>query len=485
MIMETVSAQNRKTIIEKMAKMRDVVESFCNKESFPFIVVAVAFLFHLFALDLVGIITFALLATVAVLFFKDCKSGLAIVMSTVFIVSIKNGPGYSTGEDYYSKKEILIPILCVGALLVIAMGIRCIRNRKNFKASKMFLSTVVLAISFVLAGAGSKYYSESVWFGVLMGLSYIGIYFAFTGCMGSRENLLDYISTVLTALCLLIAIQVVEVYAKHLISGGTFDSRWKDKIVFGWGVSNIAGEMIVFFIPFVFYKIEHSKKFYNVYHAIALFCITMLVFTLNRAGLLFGIPMFAVLWIRLLIKTPHKNSILLTVVVYFSFALVVLISLTAFTEINKVFMYFREIIENLGDEGISMSRRDQLWAQAWGFFKKSPILGEGYASSFHAPISNSHANLFQTLTHNFIMQTVGSGGIVGVSAMIFYLLNAIKLSLKKYEGKFHVICFGILYFCISLFDTTYFITYSVMILMLIIAMAEKFVAKGENDNGKN
>ena len=283
----------------------------------------------------------------------------------------------------------------------------------------------------------------------------------------------------------MIAVQVVEVYALHLAKGGTFDGKWKDKIIFGWGVSNIAGELMVFFMPFVMYKIEHSKKGYNLYHAIALFSMTMLVFTLNRAGLLFGVPMFVVLWIRLLVKTQHKNSILLMVAIYFSIALVMLIALTSSTEFSKIFTYFREMIEDAGEKTVSLSSRDKLWAQAWNFFKKSPIFGEGYASSFHAPISPNKATMFQTLTHNFFMQAVGSGGVVGVLTMAFYVFSLAKLFLKKYEHKFHVICFAILYFCISLFDTTYFITYSVMFLMLVVAMTEKLVAKKEKEDGKN
>ena len=102
--METVSAENKKTIWKSVANVRDSVENFCNKELFPFIVVAIAFLFHVFALDLVGIITFALFATITILCFKDCRAGLVAICSVVFTVSIKNGPGYTTGADYYGQK---------------------------------------------------------------------------------------------------------------------------------------------------------------------------------------------------------------------------------------------------------------------------------------------------------------------------------------------------------------------------------------------
>ncbi|MBQ3219168.1 MAG: O-antigen ligase family protein [Clostridia bacterium] len=483
--MDTVSAQHKTAMLNKILQVRDTIENFCNKESFPFIVVAIAFIFHVFALDLVGILVFGLFSAFAVLFFKDTRSGLVTICSAVFIVSIKNGPGYTSFDKYYGRKDVLLPIICVAGVVLLAMAIRCVKNHKNYKASKMILPTAILAVSFILSGIGSKYYSESVWFGVFVGASYIVLYVVFSGCLDNCENLFNYFATVFTAICLLIAVQVVEVYATHLIKGGTFNKQWKDKIIFGWGVSNIAGEMMVFFIPFVMYKIEQSRKHYNLYHAIALFCMTMVAFTLNRAGLLFGVPMFVVLWVRLLIKTPHKNAILLMVAIYFSLALVCLIALTSFTEISKLFMYFRELLRNIGEEGVTMSKRDQLWDQAWKFFLKSPIFGEGYASAFHEPISLSHANMFQTLTHNFFIQAVGSGGIMGTLTSIFYVFCAVRAFAKKYEGKFHIVCFGILFLGISLFDTTYFITYSVMFFVFIIAIMEKLIKNKESKDEKN
>lgn len=49
----------------------------------------------------------------------------------------------------------------------------------------------------------------------------------------------------------------------------------------------------------------------------------------------------------------------------------------------------------------------------------------------------------------------------------------------KYEGKFHFVCFAVLYALISLFDTTYFITYAVMFLMFITVVQEKLTEDKE------
>ena len=49
----------------KLVFVRDTAEKFCISACFPFFVAFVAFVFHALALDLAGIMTFALIASLA------------------------------------------------------------------------------------------------------------------------------------------------------------------------------------------------------------------------------------------------------------------------------------------------------------------------------------------------------------------------------------------------------------------------------------
>jgi hypothetical protein len=62
---------------------------------------------------------------------------------------------------------------------------------------------------------------------------------------------------------------------------------------------------------------------------------------------------------------------------------------------------------------------------------------------------------------------------MGILAMLYFGYRVAKEFLGKYEGKFHMVCFAILFACVALFDTVYFITYSVLFFILILVVVEK------------
>ena len=471
--METVinEKKNANNFLQKMKNVKDTAEKLCSSKAFIFIVALVAFVFHALALDIWGIALFALTAALFFTVFDDFRPGMTILLSAIFIVSTKNSPGYGTGDNYYLTPKVLYPLICVVAVLIVAMIVRCVRRRKNFLTGKSYITLLILAVALTLSGVGRKYYSQSFSYGLLMGLTYVGLYVLFVGVVEKVDGLLDYVATLLSALSLLIAIQVAYLYLVNIIKGEKFNYYWKGSIILGWGVSNIVGEMMVFFMPFIMYKVEHSKKHSNIYNLIALFSMTMLIFTLNKTGMLFGFPIYAVLFVRVLIKSENRGTLFLTALIYFSVGLILFSALSAFTPITKIFTYFESLFND--DDTINLSSRDLLWKQAFSFFKDSPWIGEGFARSFNEPVHSTNATMFQTLSHNFIIQTIGSGGIMGIAVMLGFVGHMARTFLQKYAGKFNFVCFAILYACISLFDTTYFITYSVMFLMFLLVVVEK------------
>ena len=463
--------------VQKIKNFKSWFEEFSKSNAFIYAVIGVVFLFHALALDLFGIATMAILAILSYLFVKNCRAGLTFTLSAIFVVSSKNSPGYSAGENYYATPQILIPIICLIVLLVVSMLIRCIKNRKNYKNAKLYIPMAILFIALSLSGVGREYYEESILFGVIMGLSYFAIYLLFVGCIDSFDGLFDYVATLLSALCLLIAVQVFFFYAMSLLKNAKFDSSWKDRIVIGWGVSNIVGEMMVFFMPFVMYKVQKSKH-YNFYNIVSLMAMAALVLTLNRAGMLFGFIVFGFLWIRNFIKSKNRRVLALSAIIFVSLGIIALMVATAVTNLGGVFEYFETVF--IKNDRISLSSRDKLWKQAIKFFKESPWVGEGFARSFNEQIYGTpRSTMFHTLSHNFIFQILGSGGVMGLVSAGIFIFAMIKTYTKKYEGKIFAISYGILYLGISLLDTTYFITYAVMFMIFITATVEKLSKKEE------
>lgn len=475
---------------ERQNYLKQKAEQFCTSNAFIFLVASVAFVFHALALDLIGIVFFALSASVAFWIFKDFRPGLTITCTAIFIVSTKNSPGYGyEGDpDYYSNPWVLVPIIIAGVILIASMAVRCVKNRENYKHGKLYIPLAILAVAITLSGVGRKYYGESFLFGLAMALSYIGIYLLLIGCIDKFDGLFDYIATFLTVLALLISVQVVFLYASHLLKGGSLNSSWKEHIVVGWGVSNVVGEMIVFFLPFTLYKTEKSKKFIF-YHLVSLISVVALVLTLNRAGMLFGLPIYAVLWIRMIVKSPERKKLLISAFIFAGIGIVCIVVLALITDLSPLFNYFLRIFQK-SDKKVSLSGRDKLWEQAWGYFLDSPWIGEGFARSFNEPLLLNENSLFQSLSHNFVIQAFGSGGIMGVVAVLLFVLSLIKTYLKKYENRVYTLAFIISFGAIALLDTVYFITYCVLFLMLITVTVEKVATKEdvklvtEVNNGK-
>jgi O-antigen ligase len=454
----------------------EFVEKFCTTRPFSFGVVGLAFIFHALAVDLYGILIFGLLASLAFLFFKDGRPGITLATCAIYIVSKKNSPGYmyEDSPNYYFQPHVLIPIICIACLMIGTMIFRCIKNRSNYKTGKMYIPLIVLSVGIILSGIGRAYYLESLAFGGLMALSYVGIYLLFMGCLNEFDGMFDFMATLLTAVAFLVAMQVALLYVEHIAKGGDFDGYWKGSILVGWGISNNAGAVLALALPFTLFKVERTKNFLP-YLLISLFALAMLAFTLSRTSILFGLPVYAILYVKALIKSPQRSRIFLTTIIVVSTGIILLMALTAFTDLSSAFSYFEGLFNKNKRPGLS--GRDKLWKQAWQFFLDSKIFGEGFARSFHEPLLSNENSLFQSLFHNFIFQVFGSGGIVGVISMIIFIIYAVKVFISKHSGRLTVIGFCIVFVGTALFDIVYLLPYCIMYVMLAMVTVEKINQK--------
>lgn len=172
----------------------------------------------------------------------------------------------------------------------------------------------------------------------------------------------------------------------------------------------------------------------------------------------------------------NRQKILFVTVIICSVALILLMSLSAFTDFSSVFSYFEGLFNRRNPP--SLSGRDKLWDKAWRFFKDSPLIGEGFARSFKEPVLQNENSLFQALFHNVVFQILGSSGVVGAIVALGFTAFAVRLYLKRYVGKATAICFGIVFVGISLFDIIYFVPYCVVYLMLVTVTIEKTAKPG-------
>lgn len=487
-----------KTISEyknKIEEFANKIEEFATKPAFVFIVCAAAFFFHAFALDLVGLILFALTGGAFLIAFKDVRPSLTVIFFAIFVVSTQNSTWPKGVSDFYFRTSTIITLVICGAILIACMVFRCVKHKENYRGAKSILPLAALSLSMILSGAipaGSNRYGESLLFGLIGVASYLGLYLLLTGIVDGFDGLFDYAMTLFSGVALIISLEVVYVYVLNLLppfeflpenwrrcmrSGDFFDSigRWKTYIVTGCGMSNQSGAMIAFLLPAVFYKISNTKNYFG-YELLALFAAVSIMLTLSRTAIVVGGTLFIVLSIVTAIKL-QKKTLFLSVLGAFVGAGAILFVILLLNGKSALLDYL------LPSKGPGLNGRWTIWKDAVNYFTERPIFGVGFAYPYHN--DSTASNIFGALFHNFIFQALGSGGIFGIAATLYAVVDVCRRTIKeKYDGKFYILCFIGAFATICMFDILYFVPYYISFLMFVIVMAEKGINQAKKTSGQ-
>ncbi len=487
---------------ETFTKFKKSAQKFSTDNNFIFLAVGLAFVFHIFALDLVGIALFALSAAALFFFTDETRPPFVLMATSVFIVSTKKSPGYFyEGQNYYTQVYVLIIIGICAAALLASLIYRIIRTPSRFKNMKLLVPFSVLGVVFLISGVGKEYYLQSLLFGAFQVAMYLGFYVVVCGLLSDMKNSLEFVATFFSALSLLVSMEVVAFYVQTAADGvinfgieglaSVFaDEGFKDSMIIGWGVSNLVGEMLLLFNIFVPFRMEKSRN-HGWYTLLWLFNITVFFFTLNRAGMLFGLPINVFLFVFAMVRR-YKNGgrikirdSVIVIVAYVVFVAIMFIAFVGFMgktdAIQHLIDYFTgSILSPFINGQIHFSKRDKLWNLAFEYFKKFPVFGAGFARTYLSPtdgfssIYGEEFNIiFRALFHSFFFQTLGSSGVVGLIGLGYFIFGAGKTLFRKHDGRIYNVCFAVAFALISLLDIIYFIPYCSFFLIVVICLAEK------------
>ncbi len=474
---------------------------FLRTDAFIFAAAGIAFLFHILTLDLLGISTLLIGAAALFVFTEDTRAPFTLFVCAIFVMSTKNSPGYfqNMSENYYLRPKA-ITVIAIDAVLFLAAAIyRIIKSRPDMKSGKLYIAFGALGLSFLLSGVGFAYYGQSLLFGAFQAFVYCGVYVFITALFQKKEGLFDYVATLFTVLSILVAAEIFWFYAE-MIARGLFDNGIegvkesfinfsKDKMIVGWGVSNVIGETLITFTFFVVYKMQKSKN-YILYELLVFVNVFALFCTFNRAGIVCGLPILAVLFIIAIVKSEKKRKMHLLIVVAAVFTLAVI----AFLAILFVegpsgtksygWHYFLNVIDDALHGTVTFSNRDNLWKRAWEYFFDKPLFGSGYARAFYTRAGErgiAENTMFEVLFHNFVMQALGSSGLFGALALGLFSTGVVMVLIKNYEGKVYVVSYALAFTLIALLDITYFIPYCPLFFILVICVAEKTVGTNKTE----
>lgn len=237
------------------------------------------------------------------------------------------------------------------------------------------------------------------------------------------------------------------------------------------GLDNAFGRFVFPGFTLIWYTDKTLERKYNFYSISALIMI-LLTYIITRSG--GGLCAAIVLGVLYIIY--HLN--VMNEIISIRLFMTIIIVLSAGLLMGSTFIYNNSFISNFIisylNKDLTFSGRLEIWQAGLKQFLKSPIFGYGFHTSDDVVILNG----YYRIAHNFWLQTLLEGGIIGLALLGGFMANCIKDACTSIYLKTNKIFFiGIFAtFIYLLMESGQCLVY-VMILFLVMNFANR-----DNDN---
>lgn len=463
------------------------IKEFVGKPAYVWAVGALTLVVHMLAIDMYSVVLYCLAMGFMAAFVDDYRGWLTIFVNTIFVVSTQHSPGYGDNSNYLTQPQHLYPMIVAGVVAFAGIIYRVVKERKNIKSGKSYLAFGIASFTFLIAGVGQQYYLQSLLANSIVVACLLGFYVIFVATVKNDGDLFEYIATLLAEVAFVAACQVAFVYVirydlfKTTIKEKGF-SAWKGEIITGWGVSNIAGELIAMFLPFAYYKAEKNKHVIF-YWTIAIFSSLCIILTLSRTGIIAGGVIAIFFCIKTFVKRKENRKSLALIFLIFLLGCVAALAVIVRKTNIDVVAYIEKAFASLGNMDLSKisSGRIVHWKLRLKYFTESPIIGVGFCRRFMEG-NDGQAFYYSRYAHNYIFDAIGSAGIVGILSMIAVIFLLVRLYIRKYEGRIYMVVFLAANLFIGLLDISYVMPYVLYLFALVTAVTEKLAYKKPEEN---
>ncbi len=495
--------RNKIVQVRENNRILQAIERFLQSRWFLVALTAFISLTQTFGLDMVGFIGLALLFVYICIFSENINPIVPIVCLAIYCVSTQNGPWTQTSNNtvelgdtvpLYSSTFFTV-LLCVGIPLLLAAAIFRVlvfgECKKAFTKNSVFIGLAVLSASFLLYGLGSPSWTgDDFFWGVIQAATYFLLYVFFASCVDRKTFTLDYISNVMLAglACMIFAVAVMYVRKFHLVDG--LSPTWKGMMSYGWGMTNSVGTYISFVLPGCLYKMHTQKRYRWVWSIVLALGMLTAILTLCRAGILTAALVVIVgLTIAVVCKETRKHA-LWTIGVYFGVALIVALMIWLSGNAEQILRYFF-VKTNVDSLDALSSGRIHIWERYLTHFPKDPIFGGGFLVDWAAWENSNFVKrsgafaFYGILAHNLIVQTLSSGGIVGMFALLTHIFTLGKRATRKhsYARSFLSIALGA-YYVLSMIDTIFYMAHFTFLYIAIVVAIEADVKRVTEKNNE-
>ncbi|MDE6868307.1 MAG: O-antigen ligase family protein [Clostridia bacterium] len=435
----------------------------------PFLTAVIALVCYYTGLDLVVMYYMAALGICMLIALDDLTPLVCQIPFMHVMVSRTNSPSYTVGgSDYYFQTAVLVQVIILITLLVGAMIYRIVMVgvKKSFKPTPVFFGLCALALTFLLNGVFSKEYDPlNLAYGVFMAFFFLGIFVMFKDNIKVNKNTFIDIAVAFMAFSIVL---VTELAVAYLTSEGVFvnGSINRDKLMYGWGVHNTMGMLLVLCIPSATYlagkfRYGFPLTLYSLVLIIAAFL------SMSRQAMIGAVFTYIICAIILLVK--GKNRIANTLII--GVGLIGAIIVVGLKQ-DSVFAYMKKLFDNIIVDGeLNGSHRWQIWQTGIQNFISAPVFGVGFFVDIPHVAEMVGLDIIPLMYHNTFVQMLAACGILGLAAYLVHRVQTIICYFKNVTVDRSFIAVTVLsMLVISIIDNHLFYIFPTMIYSSLIAV---------------
>lgn len=466
----------------KRSKALDIIKKIISSKYLPFATAAVMLACYYLGWDIVAIYYIGIVIILILLLLDDITPLVPQVLFINLVISLKNSPSAAVGgSGYYSSPAILALILVIGALIAAALIYRlvlcCIK--KQLKLSPIFYGLCVLCFALLLNGLFSAGYTpKNILYGAVLSVCLLGLYVIVKGNVKINKENFDKIAYGFVALSVLLIVELLVVYAttEGLFASGTIN---RNKIIFGWGVYNGYGLLIVMCIPAVLYLAGKEKCGYLL-TGYSLIVLAASILCCSRQAMIGAVIIYPVSLIILLVKGKYRipNICIAAAAVAAGIVLICIFR-------EKFIGFFKTVFNNVFVNGeLNGSGRWRIWKQALEYFSDAPVFGSGFYVNYNYS-SAAGLSFVPLMAHNTVLELMAACGILGLAAYLVHRVQTVISFFKNITIERTFIALTILPILIlSLLDNHVFLIFPLLIYASLLAVFDESQKKAEVENIK-
>ena len=413
------------------------------------------------SLGMVFLCAYAFFACTLLILTKDISPILPILFFAI--------ASFSNLNAFYSNL-----LWVIAGLVLISLVIHFFRFPiKKFKFGGLSLPIVIVTVALFLAGINAENlenYSSGLLTAFCVGPLALVLYLLFTNYFCPPKDF-DYKNYFCDFIIWLAILSTFQIYIFYRVWGFSFDLNAN----MGFANRNSLGAIIVFSLPFNYYKLSKNKNSLSTILTLAL-CYFGVYLSGSEACLA-----LAVAFTPFMMFFTYKHTSVSTKKILNYVYLVISISCVTFL---GVCAYNNRLLEQLDKLSLILtnhSGRGVLYDLAISEFLKNPIFGAGlFYSPTDIEVSMLTGGLYSFNFHSVLYHSLGAMGLVGFFAYAFYYYKRFRI-LTETNTAFNAFSTlsMIIYTCYALVDTTEFTPVPNLILItLFFVVVEHLNKKG-------